>query len=122
MFASLLFLLIGVGCEKEHDEDHDDNENQGNNVTTPPTAGFDCSTVTYSVTIKPLFDATCLACHGSNSPDGALTNYSEIKAYADNGKLKSEVLTNKSMPIGNAYTSDRLAQVKCWLDAGAPNN
>ena len=82
----------------------------------------DCATVSYSETIKPLFDARCLSCHEANSPDGALTNYEDTKIYVDNGKIKDEVLTSRSMPIGTAFTSTQLGQVKCWLDAGAPNN
>ncbi len=91
-------------------------------TTTTPTSSVDCSTITYSETIKPLFDANCLACHGSSSSDGALSNYAETMVYVENGKLKDEVVTSKDMPIGSTFSSDQIAQVECWLDAGAPNN
>ncbi len=91
-------------------------------TATTPIGTVDCSTINYAGTIKPLFDAKCVSCHGTNSSDGALTNYAETKVYADNGKLKDEVLTSRSMPIGTGLTSEQLGQVKCWLDAGAPND
>ncbi|MFT5824469.1 MAG: hypothetical protein ACI8ZM_005737 [Crocinitomix sp.] len=84
--------------------------------TTTETAieMVDCATVSYTETIKPLFDANCVSCHATNSPDGALSNYAETKVYADNGKLKDEVLTSRSMPIGTPFSSTELGQVKCW--------
>lgn len=105
--ALILFAL--VACKKE-------------NTNTTSIGTVDCTTVSYAETIKPLFDARCVSCHATNSPDGALSNYAETKIYADNGKLKDEVLTARSMPIGTAFTSTELGQVKCWLDAGAKNN
>ncbi|NOQ74124.1 MAG: hypothetical protein GQ574_19105 [Crocinitomix sp.] len=91
-------------------------------TTEIPIGTVDCATVSYTETIKPLFDANCVSCHNTNSPDGALSNYAETKIYADNGKLKDEVLSSRSMPIGTPLTSTALGQVKCWLDAGAPSN
>ena len=84
----------------------------------------DCSTVTYSQVIKPLFDRTCGGsdCHGNGAPYGAITNYSNTKRYADNGDLKKEVLDTRDMPIGITLTAAELGQVQCWLDGGAVNN
>lgn len=108
IIPGLMLLVLGA-CQKEQ-------------TSTVPVGDVDCSTVTYSETIKPLFDAQCLACHGTNSPDGDLSTYEKTKAYADNGMLKDEVLTTRGMPIGSTFTSEQLGQVKCWLDAGAPND
>ncbi len=105
--ALMLFAL--AACKKETTE-------------TTPIASVDCTTVTYSEVIKPLFDANCVSCHGTGSPDGALNNYAETKVFAENGKLKDEVLTTRSMPIGKTLSSDQLGQIKCWLDDGAQNN
>lgn len=105
--ALMLFAL--AACKKE-------------TTQATPISNVDCNTVTYSGVIKPMFDANCVSCHGTGSSDGALTNYSETKIYVNNGKLKDEVLTNRSMPIGKTLSSDQLGQVKCWLDDGAANN
>jgi hypothetical protein len=105
--AAMLFVL--AACTKE-------------STNAIPVGTVDCTTVSYTETIKPLFDARCVSCHATNSPDGALSTYAETKKYADNGKLKDEVLTQRSMPIGTAFTSEQLGLVQCWLDAGAPND
>lgn len=91
-------------------------------ITKEPVAPIDCTTVTYTGTIKPLFDSRCLACNGAGSGDGSITNYAQTKTYVDNGKLKLTVLTMLSMPQGSTLTADQLGQVQCWVDAGAPNN
>lgn len=90
--------------------------------TTEPVANIDCTTITYSGSIKPLFDSKCIACHGVGSGDGPITNYAQTKSLVDNGKLKLTVLTTRSMPQGSTLTADQLGAVQCWIDAGAPNN
>lgn len=92
------------------------------NTLPQPNTLIDCSTVTYQNTIKPLFDARCLACHGVNSGNGAITNYKQTKLFVDNGKIKSTVITTRSMPEGGTLSGDELGQIQCWLDAGAQNN
>lgn len=89
---------------------------------TDPIADVDCSTVTFSETIFPIFEQSCNAsgCHGGASYNGTFTSYEAIKVIADNGKLKQQVLDNRTMPKGGALTSEELGQIKCWLDAGAP--
>lgn len=101
-------LLIAAACKK--------------NTLPQPSTSIDCSTITYQSTIKPLFDANCLACHGATSGNGAITNYEQTKLFVHNGKIKSTVITSRSMPEGKTLSSDQLGQIQCWLDAGAPNN
>lgn len=93
-----------------------------NKAEEVPIGDVDCNTVTFSGTIEPLFTESCLGCHGPTSVDGNLSDYDAIKVYADNGQLQNLVLTTRNMPIGKAFTSEQLGQVKCWLDDGAPDN
>ena len=90
--------------------------------TITPIGTVDCNMVTYSQTIKPLFETHCVSCHATGSGDGALSNHAEVKVYVDNGKLKDEVLTSQGMPVGSSFTSEELGQIQCWIDAGGPNN
>lgn len=85
---------------------------------------IDCTTVTYSGTIKALVSANCSDsnCHGTGAPNGDYTSYDKIEGVATNGKLETEVVVQKSMPIGSNLTETEIAQMKCWLDDGAPNN
>jgi mono/diheme cytochrome c family protein len=89
---------------------------------TDPIADVDCSTVTFSATIFPIFEQNCntSGCHGSGAANGVFSDYDAIKVIADNGKLRTEVLDDRTMPIGSTLTSEELGQIKCWLDAGAP--
>ncbi len=90
--------------------------------TLTPIGTVDCSTVSYSQTIEPLFETHCIGCHATGSGDGALSNYAEVKVYVENGKLKDEVISSQGMPVGSSFTSEELGQVQCWIDDGAPNN
>lgn len=83
-----------------------------------------CDTVTFTKHIAPIFTSKCTGCHqaGGTSPD--LTNYTLIKTQVDGGRIKARVIdqTPTVMPQGGALPQNELDLIKCWLDAGAPNN
>lgn len=83
----------------------------------------DCSTVTYSQTIVPILSNSCMgsSCHGAGSANGDYTAYAGIRAKVDNGSFKDRVLDKKNMPP-NGLSKEDLNKMKCWFDAGAPNN
>lgn len=87
-----------------------------------PIAEVDCSTVTFSAVIFPIFEQNCntSGCHDGSTYNGTFTSYSNIKGVADNGQLRKKVLEERSMPKEGSLTSEELGQIKCWLDAGAP--
>ncbi|MCB0696048.1 MAG: hypothetical protein KDC07_01705 [Chitinophagaceae bacterium] len=84
----------------------------------------DCSTVAYSSTIKPLISSKCATsgCHSGNSSIGNFTNYDNVYAYYKSGRLKSAVVTTKSMPPNNSLSSTERKQIECWINNGAINN
>ncbi|MEW6467507.1 MAG: hypothetical protein AB1458_01205 [Bacteroidota bacterium] len=83
----------------------------------------DCDTVTYSGTIVPIIANNCMnpGCHGSGSANGDYTTYAGVKAKVDNGSFQHRVIDKKDMPPGGLGKDD-MNKIKCWLDAGAPNN
>lgn len=92
---------------------------------------FDCDTtavVKYSTTVLPILRASCLNCHGGSFPSGAikLDTYEDLKVHALNGKLYGTITHNGSYPImpRNApkLSDCKIASIKRWIDAGAPNN
>lgn len=87
---------------------------------------IDCSSISssYSTAIKPLIDANCTTagCHNAGSTRGDFTVYSGLKAVADAGTLEEKVINEKSMPPSGALSVDDRKKIKCWLEAGAPNN
>ncbi|MCB0650641.1 MAG: hypothetical protein KDC85_05145 [Saprospiraceae bacterium] len=87
-----------------------------------PIANVDCSTVTFSNVIFPIFEQNCnlSGCHGGNTYNGTFTSYNNIKTIVNNGQLRSTVLDFRTMPQGGSLTSEQLGQIQCWLDDGAP--
>jgi hypothetical protein len=108
LFVSLS--VIVVACKKDTEE--------------PTPSGVDCSTVTYSGTIAGIVNSKCATagCHAAGSANGDYTSYPGIKAKYDNGSLKKEVITDKTMPQGSSLTDTQYQQFECWINAGAPNN
>jgi hypothetical protein len=109
LISVVLSIIISISCKKEKKQ---------------TLASVDCTTITFSSTIMPIINSNCSGsgCHGSGSSNGEFTSHSTIKPYADNGKLKSRVIDIQDMPKGGSLTADQLAQINCWLNAGAPNN
>lgn len=96
-----------------------------NNTCTP-----DCNPdeFSFSVNLFPIVQLHCQGCHSGSQPDGgiSLTNYTQVKAVADNGLLMSALNgTNGSplMPYNTLGLPDCYkSQFQTWVDAGAPNN
>ncbi|KAA3633331.1 MAG: cytochrome c [Bacteroidetes bacterium] len=82
----------------------------------------DCSTVTFSGTIFPLVDQNCntAGCHAAGTQNPEFSTYEQIKAMVDNGNLKKQVLDDRTMPPNGSLSNTELAEIQCWLDAGAP--
>jgi len=88
----------------------------------------DTASVTYSITIKTLIGNKCQGCHSGISAAAGidLSNYSGVKARIDDGRLwgaVNQLPGYKPMPqAGFKLSACELAQIRIWMDAGAPNN
>ncbi len=88
----------------------------------------DTSNVKFSTTVKPIIDNNCMGCHSGSSPAGgiALTNYSQIKTVAANGRLLGSIEHAPGyspMPKNMAMLSScKIAQIKIWINEGMQNN
>lgn len=85
-----------------------------------------CDSVTFTKHIKPIVDANCVSCHyvGGSGP-GDFTTFTDFKNYADGGRIKARVIDQlpSVMPQGGPpLPQAELDLIKCWLEAGAPNN
>ena len=86
------------------------------------------TTVSYSISVKPVLDTKCYGCHSGGSPSGgiAMGTYSTDKAIAANGKLYGSINHSSGyspMPEGEAkMDACTIAMIKQWIDAGSPNN
>lgn len=87
---------------------------------------LDCSTIDskYSTSLSAIISSKCnnSGCHNAGSSNGDFTTYAKVKPYVDNGTFKKEVITDKTMPQNGSLSQDERNKIKCWLDAGGPNN
>ncbi|RME13709.1 MAG: hypothetical protein D6799_07825 [Bacteroidetes bacterium] len=87
----------------------------------------DTTNVTYTNTIKAIFDNNCIGCHNAYSPAGgyALDSYMGSKICAQSGRLMGSIqwLSGYSpMPKGGNKLSDcNIKKIQKWINAGMPN-
>ncbi len=96
----VLFTAFIISCKKEH---------------VPTCNG---SNPKYNSEIKSIIDANCTSssCHSNYG------SYSGLQSILSNGKFKSEVLDNQSMPKNGNLSDGDLDKIKCWVDNGYPEN
>lgn len=83
----------------------------------------DTASVTYSGSVKPYTDLTCVGCHNSSNASGSvnLDGYSNFSSHADRSLIRMRSTTNPMPPSGKA--SDCASRtVEIWIQAGKPNN
>ncbi|MBX7225595.1 MAG: hypothetical protein K1X55_06170 [Chitinophagales bacterium] len=83
--------------------------------------------ITYFGTIRPLIDKYCTGCHYGLYPsdDILLETHGQVAELALNGKLYNALLGQNGvarMPQLAAMPDCEIAQIKEWIDAGAPRN
>ena len=82
--------------------------------------------VTFSGTIWPVIQTSCLGCHSGAAPSGGISlgSYANIAIQAGNGllmkSLRGEGVTR--MPPAGAFSSCRIRQFEIWVNNGYPNN
>lgn len=94
------------------------------------TSGTNCDTLnsTYSGKVLAIIQNNCYSCHTGSSPSGNvnLQGYSNLKTYADNGKLIGTI-THASgfspMPLGGSKLSScDIKVIQTWINNGTLNN
>jgi hypothetical protein len=100
-----------------------------NNLQCDPYAGgCDTVNVTFSGTVWPVIANNCRGCHSGNNPQGgvSLTNYSEVKLIADDGRLASVIAHEAGftpMPFNQPQLGEcQISQILKWIGDGAPDN
>ena len=88
----------------------------------------DTTSVSYSLTVKPILERSCVSCHQASNPSGnvLLDTYDGVKAAANNGSLYGSINHDDgytAMPLGGGKLSNcSIAQVKSWIDNGSLDN
>ena len=97
------------------------------NGTNCPTL-CDTSRFAFNADIKPILQQNCTGCHSSAAPSKgvALDTYAGVQSVALDGRLMRTITHSAGiapMPQGAAKLIDcRIAQIRKWVEAGAPNN
>jgi hypothetical protein len=91
--------------------------------------GENCDTinpVTFSGTVWPIMQASCVGCHSGSSPSGGilLANYSNVATVAANGLLMNSLNGTgvTRMPPGSPFSVCRIRQFEIWVNNGYLNN
>lgn len=89
------------------------------------TTPADCATVPakFSADIFPLMSSKCAisGCHDATASGGVtFQNYNQINSKKD--RINVRAVIEKSMPPTGPLPPGDISKLKCWLDAGAPNN
>lgn len=85
----------------------------------------DCTTVAakFSADIAPIMSGKCATsgCHNATAAGGViLQTYAQISAAKD--RINVRCVVQKSMPPSGPLPLSEINKLKCWIDAGAPNN
>jgi mono/diheme cytochrome c family protein len=120
MKINLILLICAsmlAGCYYDNKED-----------MYPVIVSCDTASVTYSGKVLSIVQSNCYSCHGSGNAEGNvnLDGYTNLKTYADNGKLIG-VIEHKNgfspMPLGGGMLSTcDINVVKKWISDGTQNN
>jgi uncharacterized membrane protein len=102
--------------------------NEGAKNTSNCAGTCDSSNFTYSGAIQPILQTHCLGCHSGLAIDGGfipLDNYDGLKEQATSGALYAAITQTGSYPMpknGSKLNDCKIALVRKWIEAGAPNN
>lgn len=115
LFCVVLIIAV-TRCKKE-----------GSDSISCDTTGWVADSIRFSNTVEPIINQHCTSCHNNSLFQGNvnLTGYSNVKKYADNGKLLGTMgylKGYKGMPEAGKIPQDKICKVKFWVDNGALNN
>lgn len=71
------------------------------------------ATPSFSTSVKPLFQSSCVGCH---------SNYSTFSQISGSASSIRTTIVNGSMPKGTSLSEEQKNNIVCWIDGGKPNN
>lgn len=117
----IIFLITISGCFYDSEE----------YLYPQLTSGCDTTNITYTGSIKPILNLSCLSCHSNSTAAsyGAnikLEDYSDVNIRVNDGKLMGTITHSSgysAMPKGSSKLSDcSIALIQKWISKGAVNN
>ncbi|MBI3510169.1 MAG: hypothetical protein HY064_05860 [Bacteroidetes bacterium] len=91
-----------------------------------PIPGCTAANSSWSHSVNSIVQSKCAVsgCHVNGAYTGDFTTWGGVKMRVDDGTFKSRVFDLHVMPPAASpqLTSEEYQSLKCWYDAGAPNN
>lgn len=80
--------------------------------------------ISFSNHILPLVQMECATagCHVTGTGRVVLTEYTQIKGVAEDGRLRHLAITSRSMPPERPLTNCQVELIRIWIEEGALNN
>lgn len=88
-----------------------------------PEANCNAIPASFSAVIFPLVSTKCAiaGCHDATASGGQVfQNYTQISAARD--RIHVRAIVQKSMPATGFLTTEEYNALRCWIEAGGPNN
>lgn len=90
------------------------------------TTPVDCTTVQsgFAADVQPLIISKCAipGCHDASGASGGVILQSHAQMSGKKDRINTRAVVDKTMPPTGPLTPAEAAKIKCWIDAGAPNN
>lgn len=102
--------------------------NEGAKNTTGCAPACDSSSFTYNGNVKPILQTHCLGCHSGLAAAGGyipLDTYDGIKEMVNGNFLLPAIEQTGTFPMpknGAKISNCKIAVIRKWIEAGAPNN
>ncbi|HBH05689.1 MAG TPA: hypothetical protein DDX92_03705 [Flavobacteriales bacterium] len=89
-----------------------------------PEPSCNLENLSYDGEIKVLIDMSCATsgCHVENTGRVPMTNYDEVKALVDDGRLRTRAIERQDMPPTGPLPACEMTQLDMWISAGAPES
>jgi uncharacterized membrane protein len=111
-FFVLLIMVSVQGCYYDNAED-----------LYPVTIDTTDTTPTFKDDIQPLITTSCASsgCHAAGASNPVLETYGQIKSQIT--RIEARAIVEKTMPQSDPKPTEKeLADLKTWIDSGAPND
>jgi mono/diheme cytochrome c family protein len=102
--------------------------NEGAQNTTNCASSCDSTAFAYTANVKPILQTHCLGCHSGAAASGGyvpLDTYDGVREVALFGALYASINHTGTNPMpqnGTKLSDCKIAVIRQWIEAGAPNN
>lgn len=89
-----------------------------------PETSCNLENLTYDGEIKGIINMSCATteCHDGTTGRVPMTNYDEVKALVDDGRLRTRAIERQDMPPSGPLPACDMTQLDTWISAGAPES